>query len=155
METIVSKDLIRNELINDMFETYEYFGITREIVVSVMEKTLSDDDYNAKSIRKQIEISHDMLFGKSIEDVCTYLKSLEAKYGKGTVEEIWSGYEENYFVYEYDSIEDKDEIYSRLSKVMYEAILKEKDRLKAEKARLVTIARLESELATLKEKHKD
>jgi len=151
METMAMKDLIRKELISDMFETYKYFGITRDIVTSVIDRTLSDEDYNAKNVKKQIEISNDMLFGKSITDVCTYLKSLEEKYGKGTVEEIWSSYEENYFVYEYDSIEDKDELYSRLSRVVYEAILEEKDRMEAEQKRLDRMARIESELATLKE----
>ena len=146
------ENLIRKELISDMFETYEYLGITRDTVTSVIDRTLSDDDYNAKSIRKENDISSDMLFGKSVADVCTYLKSLETKYGKGTLEEKWSGYEDNYFVYEYDSVEDKDEIYSRLREVVEEAVLREKDRMKAEKERLDKIARLERELATLKKK---
>ena len=145
------KNLIRKELIDDMFETYECLGITRDIVTSVIDRTLSDDDYNAKSIKKEIDISRDMLFGKTVADVCTYLKSLEAKYGKGTIEEKWSSYEENYFVYEYDSVEDKDELYSRLSRIAYEAILEEKDRMKAKEERFDKIARIESELlATLK-----
>ena len=146
------KNLIRKELINDMFETYEDFGITRDTAASVIDRTLSDDDYNAKSIRKEIDISRGMLFGKTVADVCTYLESLEAKYGKGMLEEKWSDYEDNYFVYEYDSIEDKDELYSRLRDIVNKAILKEKDRRKAEKERLDKIARLERELAILKEK---
>lgn len=145
------ENLIRKELIGDML-SYGYLGITRDIVVSVIDRTLSDDDYNARSIRKEIDISRDMLFGKTVADVCTYLKSLEAKYGKGTLEEKWSGYEDNYFVYEYDSVEDKDEIYSRLREVVKEAVLREKEIMKAEKERLDKIARLERELATLKKK---
>lgn len=148
-------NLIRKELISDMFETYEYSGITRDTVASVIDRTLSDDDYNAKNIRKEIDISRDMLFGKSVADVCTYLKSLEAKYGKGTLEEKWSGYEENYFVYEYDSVEDKDELYSRLSRIAYVAVLKETYIIRAEKGRLAKIARLEKELETLKVKGKN
>jgi len=147
------ENLIRKDLIDDMFETYECLGITRDTVASVIDRTLSDDDYNIKSVRKRIEISRDMLFGKSIEDVCNYLKSLEAKYGKGTLEELWCSYEENYFVYEYDSVEDKDELYLRLSRIAYEAILEEKDRMKAKEERFDKIARIESELfEALKEK---
>jgi len=146
------ENLIRKELIDDMFETYEDFGITKEIAASVIDKTLSDDDYKAKSIKKEADISRDMLFGKSVADTCTYLKSLEAKYGKGTVEEKWSGYEDNYFVYEYDSIEDKDDIYLRLRKVVKGAVVRKKEIMKDEKDRLDKIARLESELAILKKK---
>lgn len=146
------ENLIRKELIDDMFETYEYLGIIRDTVASVIDRTLSDDDYNIQSVRRQIIISHDMLFGKTVADVCTYLKSLEVKYGKGTIEEIWSSCEENYFVYVFDSIEDKDELYSRLRNIANSAILKEKDRQKVEKERLDKITRLESELATLKGK---
>lgn len=144
------KDKIRKELIDSIVDWYEDDGITKEIAAKLIDKLFKDNDYLPKETNREFDIEKEDLFGKSIKETCEYLKSLENKFGKGTLEEKWSGYEDNYFVYEYFSLENEEDIFNRLynkakEEAKHEAYKIEEDRKKKEK-----IKALEKELSELR-----
>ena len=67
-----------------------------------------EEDFIPRVEYKTEYLDEDKLFGQTPSFISKYLSEFEQKFGKGTVEQRWSGYEDNYFVYQYKGVEDDD-----------------------------------------------
>jgi hypothetical protein len=90
-----------------------------------------------KMIEKEVNIARDNLFGKPINSAINYLIELQSKYGAdATLEEGWTGYEDNYFYVYYEEPESDYEYEQRVQKELERLrIKKEKEELKKLNAR--------------------
>lgn len=142
----MDKIKIKENIISNLLDN----KITRSEVVMLFDKYVTDSDFTPQEVIRSEYIEEDKLFGKTPKEIKQYLTELETKFGVGTVEQHWSGYEDNYFVYEYKGVEGDDEIEERL----YLYIKKEADKYLVAKSKreekIKRINELEKELAKLK-----
>ena len=146
----MNKNSIKRNVIDNIFRCYEYDGITKAEVDMLFNCNVVEEDFTPREEYKTEYLDKDKIFGQTPSFISKYLSEFEQKFGKGTVEQRWFGYEDNYFVYQYKGVEDDDEIEGRLGEhvrkgvVMY---LKEKEKKLAKEKR---IEELEKELAKLR-----
>ena len=140
------------ERLEDWF-CYDDEMIVKEELVSILDTTISDKDYVAIVVEKATDIiDKDNIFGKSAKEIYDFLLGLENTYGKGYLNEGWSGYESNYLEYCYKAEETEEEVTDRLYEVVKEKV-EEYSKNKEEKIkRDKEIADLELKLAALKRK---
>lgn len=146
----MDKNSIKRNVIDSIFRHYEYDGLTRAEADMLFNRHVVEEDFTPREEYKTEYLDEEKLFGQTLSSISKYLSEFEQKFGKGTVEQRWSGYEDNYFVYQYKGVEDDDVIekrlYEHVSKEV-EKYLKEKEKKLAKEKR---IKELEKELAELK-----
>ena len=120
-------------------------------------------EYIAKTLRKintnkldtvhEITIDKDDLFGDIDKMIC-YLKQLKEN-GFDTIEEEWSGYEDNYFVaLKHNDIETDEEYYKRLAKEVDYIIFKEQEEARRREKKLNEITCLKEKIKQLEDELK-
>lgn len=146
----MDKNNIKRNVIDNIFRCYEYDGLTKAEADMLFNCHVVEEDFTPREEYKTEYLDEDKLFGQTPSFISKYLSEFEQKFGKGTVEQRWSGYEDNYFVYQYKGVEDEDVIEERLCEHVrkeVEKYLKEKEKKLAKEKR---IKELEKELAELK-----
>lgn len=146
----MDKNSIKRNVIDNIFSDYKYDGLTRAEADMLFNCHVAEDDFTPREEYKTEYLDEDKLFGQTPSFISKYLSEFEQKFGKGTVEQCWPGYEDNYFVYQYKGVEDdnviEDRLYEHVSKEV-DKYLKEKEKKLAKEKR---IKELEKELAKLK-----
>jgi len=146
----MDKNSIKRNVIDNIFSYYEYDGLTRAEADMLFNRHVVEEDFTPREEYKTVDLDEDKLFGQTPSFISKYLSEYEQKFGEGTVEQRWSGYEDNYFVYQYKGVEDDNVIEGRL----YEHVSKEVDKYLKEKEKKLAkekrIKELEKELAKLK-----
>ena len=146
----MDKNTIKRNVIDNIFRCYEYDGLTRAEADMLFNCHVVEEDFTPREEYKTVDLDEDKLFGQTPSFISKYLSEYEQKFGEGTVEQRWSGYEDNYFVYQYKGVEDDNVIEGRL----YEHVSKEVDKYLKEKEKKLAkekrIKELEKELAKLK-----
>lgn len=143
---------VKNGIIESVHYIYGHLYNKQQLAV-MFDQCVKDEDFAPKEIKVEESLDVCELFGKTPEELCAYFKQLEKQFGVGTFEQKWSGYEDNYFVYEHKGFEDDDSIENRIYKIVIKyvddkALLREKELAKEKR-----IKELEAELAKLKSKN--
>lgn len=99
---------------------------------------------------RKLEFDKDDLFGCSIDNAIRFLQDVKRQYaGKKElcIEEYWIGYEENYFVVEYEEEETETEyakrIYAEYKKREEDLKIIEKEKAIAERKRVIKLLQAE------------
>ncbi len=146
----MDKNSIKRNIIDRIFRCYEYDSLTRAEADMLFNWYVTEEDFTPREEYKTVYLDEEKLFGQTPSFISKYLSEYEQKFGKGTVEQRWSGYEDNYFVYQYKGVEDDDTVENRI----YDHVNKEADKYVMEKerkeAKKKRIKELEKELAKLK-----
>lgn len=143
----MDKNKIRKNVVEYLSEDYQ---IPKFDVDKIFCYYISDEDFTPREEYKTEYLDEDKLFGQTPSFISKYLSEFEQKFGKGTVEQRWSGYEDNYFVYQYKGVEDDETVENRIYKKVQKEVVKyirvEEQKLAKEKK----IKELEKELTKLK-----
>lgn len=138
----MTKEEIKKQVFDWYSEEDKYFDESFETVMNTTH-------VKRKLVQRTFEIERDKLFGV-IDNVVPFLMSLKEK-GYVSIEERWSGYENNYFVAVKNGIENDEEYCERLAKMVNTVSkqIEEREKKKGEKEK--RIKELEFELRKLKE----
>lgn len=143
----MDKNKIRKNVVEYLSEDYQ---MPKSDVDKIFCYYISDEDFIPKEEYKSADIDEDKLFGQTPSFISSYLAKFEKKFGEGTVEQRWAGYESNYFVYQYKGVEDDETVENRIYKKVQKEVVKY---IKVEEQKLAKenkIKELEKELAKLK-----
>ena len=123
------------------------------LIHNVWLRCLNDKNINLDRIMVEKEsdcLDKDKLFANTIDETLAYINSLKSK-GWTSIQEKWSGYEDNYFVACKTVLEDDDDYAKRIGReILNEEVKKEVRRREQDKAKQKKIAELEKELKKLK-----
>lgn len=147
----MNRNKIKNAVIESVHYVYEHFYNKQQLTV-MFDQCVKDEDFIPKEIKVEEGLDGHELFGKTPEELCVYFKQLEKRFGVGTFEQKWSGYEDNYFVYEHKGVEDDDSVENRIYKIVIKYVDNKVELREKELAEEKRIKELEAELAKLKAK---
>ena len=127
MDTKDTKD-IKTEVLNRIKAVQEYKRIPEKKINQWINE-IPIYEFKPRTITEvKEEIDHENLFDRKVSDVITYL----SQYKDYTLEERWSGYENNYFMFTIQRSETSDEIIERIYDIVdsdCRAFLKQEDEI--------------------------
>lgn len=113
MDTKDTKD-IKTEVLNRIKAVQEYKRIPEKKINQWINE-IPTYEFEPRTITEvKEEIDRENLFDRKVSDVITYL----SQYKDYTLEERWSGYEDNYFVFSIQRPETSDEIVTRICNIV-------------------------------------
>lgn len=148
----MNRNKIKNAVIESAYYIYGHIYNKKQLAV-MFDQCIKDEDFMPKEIKVKEDLDERKLFGKTPEELCAYFKQLEKQFGVGTFEQKWSGYGDNYFVYEHKGFEDDDSIENRIYKMVIKYVDNEVEFREKELAKEKRIKELEAELTKLKSKN--
>ena len=105
---------IKKEVLNRIKAVQEYKRIPEKKINQWINE-IPTYEFNPRAITEvKEEIDRENLFDKKVSDVIAYL----SQYKDYTLEERWSGYEDNYFVFSIQRPETLDEIATRICNIV-------------------------------------
>ena len=119
MDTKDTKDIkdiedIKKEVLNRIKAVQEYKRIPEKKINQWINE-IPTYEFEPRTITEvKEEIDRENLFDRKVSDVITYL----SQYKDYTLEERWSGYEDNYFVFSTQRPETSDEIATRICNIV-------------------------------------
>ena len=117
MDTKDIKDIkdIKKEVLNRIKANEEYKRIPEKKINQWINE-IYVGEFNPRTITEvKEEIDRENLFDRKVSDVIAYL----SQYKDYTLEERWSGYEDNYFVFTIQKPETFDEIVTRICSMVH------------------------------------
>lgn len=113
---MIMNEKTRKILIDRAMSWYSHRNISRADVVKIVED-IPFSEYNPRLVEKEICADEERLFG-NVSDVIDYLSA----YKDCKLRQEWSGYEDNYFVFDKKVIETDEEIIDRLHTYVGECV---------------------------------
>ena len=116
MDTKDTEDIkyIKKEVLNRIKAVQEYKRIPEKKINQWINE-IPTYEFEPRTITEvKEEIDRENLFDRKVSDVITYL----SQYKDYTLEERWSGYEDNYFVFSIQRPETSDEIATRICNIV-------------------------------------
>ena len=140
MDTKDTKD-IKTEVLNRIKAVQEYKRIPEKKINQWINE-IPTYEFKPRTITEvKEEIDHENLFDRKVSDVITYL----SQYKDYTLEERWSGYEDNYFVFSTQRPETSNEIATRICNIVSCEIA-----INKQKEQLAQIAYIDEQIRKLK-----
>lgn len=146
----MNKTDIKKNVINNIYAYYHYDGLTKTEADMLFNRYVVDEDFIPKVENKTEPLDEDKLFGQTPAFIYQYLSEFDRNFGVGIVEQHWSGYEDNYFVYKYKGLEDDSAIENRIYEHLDKEVKKYLHQKEKKVAKEKRIKELENELAELK-----
>lgn len=133
-------------------EGEDYNELTKEEIKKVVDDYFKENGQEKKIVKDSVDLEEKRLFTK-IDDVIAYLKEKE-KEGYTHIEQIWTGYEDNYFAACKDRLENDEEQLERVIHDIFKALLDASKVARERKAKEQKIAELKKEISKLEKETK-